>query len=402
MNVSTVLIGKSIDQYHILEQLGQGGMATVYRAYDTRLERDVAIKIIRTDEIPPSQLEMLLKRFEREVKSQARFSHPNIVPVFDFGEYEGMPYLVMEYLQVGTLRDKMHGTLPLGTAVAVLAPIASALAYAHGLGVIHRDVKPSNILFNQQRRPMLTDFGIAKLLESNQSTLTGTGLGVGTPEYMAPEQWKGTSVPQTDIYALGVVLYEMLTGVRPYTAETPLAVALKQMSEPIRRPSDVVADIPEEVELVLFKALAKQPENRYENMTAMMQAMQKLAQGVHREKVQFPASIPVSSQKEDATSELIREEETSASDLFEMVDEMPHVPETRIKPAMQSVLPARPVVAPQSVVKPVSKSKLEKGEFGWWIWAGLGGVALLVLVIGASSGWFNAEAIPTQELIAVN
>lgn len=258
--------GHIIERYLIKEKLGQGGMAVVYKAFDTRLERDVALKLIRTDEIPPIQIEALLKRFEREAKSQARFSHPNIVPVYDYGEHEGVPYLVMEYLENGTLRDRMREPIPLNTTLAVLAPIAAGLAYAHGMGVIHRDIKPSNILFNQHRRPMLTDFGIAKLMEADQSTLTGTGLGVGTPEYMAPEQWKGEAVPQTDIYALGVVMYEMLTGVKPYTADTPLAVAVKQMTEPIVRPSDLVSDIPSEAELLLFKTLSKKPEQRYQSM----------------------------------------------------------------------------------------------------------------------------------------
>jgi serine/threonine protein kinase len=268
--------GITIDRYRIMEKLGHGGMAVVYKAFDTRLEREAAIKLIRTDEIPPSQLDRLLKRFEREAKSQARFSHPNIVPVFDYGEYEGVPYLVLEYLSGGTLKDRLKGVMDIETAINIIAPIADGLAYAHDLGVIHRDVKPSNILFNHFGRPLLTDFGIAKLLESDQMTLTGTGLGVGTPEYMAPEQWKGISVPQTDMYALGVVLYEMVTGQKPYTADTPIAIALMQMSEPLRLPSELIAGISENAEQLLLKALAKQPENRYKNMHDFYSALLEL------------------------------------------------------------------------------------------------------------------------------
>ena len=265
--------GLTIDRYHIIEKLGQGGMAVVYKAFDTRLERDAAIKFIRVEEFPPSQLERLLKRFEREAKSQARFSHPNIIQVFDYGEYEGVPYLVLEYLSGGSLRENLKGMISVDHAIEVLVPIADGLGYAHDLGVIHRDVKPANILFNHLGRPMITDFGIAKLLEGEQATLTGTGLGIGTPEYMAPEQWKGITLPQSDIYALGVVFYEMLTGKKPYTADTPIAIAIMQLSEPLRRPSEINPAISEATEKVIFKALAKQPENRYETMRDFQNAL---------------------------------------------------------------------------------------------------------------------------------
>jgi len=265
--------GLTIDRYHIIDKLGQGGMAVVYKAFDTRLERDAAIKFIRVEEFPPSQLDRLLKRFELEAKSQARFSHPNIIPVFDYGEFEGVPYLVLEYLSGGSLRENLKDMMDLDHAIEILSPIADGLGYAHDLGVIHRDVKPANILFNHLGRPMITDFGIAKLLEGEQATLTGTGLGIGTPEYMAPEQWKGITLPQSDIYALGVVFYEMLTGQKPYTADTPIAIAIMQLSEPLRRPSEINPAISEATEKVVFKALAKQPENRYESMRDFQKAL---------------------------------------------------------------------------------------------------------------------------------
>ena len=228
-------VGKQIDRYRITERLGMGGMAVVYKAYDTRLERDVALKLIRTESIPQDQHERLLKRFEREAKSQARFSHPNIVSVHDYGEVDGAPYLVMEYIPGGTLKDRIPGPVEYQQAVEWMIPIADALRYAHNHRppTIHRDIKPGNILFDGEGRPILTDFGIAKILETDEATLTGTGLGVGTPEYMAPEQWKGQASPATDQYALGVVLYELLTGQKPYTAETPAAVAILQATEAI-------------------------------------------------------------------------------------------------------------------------------------------------------------------------
>ncbi len=271
------LTGQSIGRYHILEQLGEGGMATVYKAYDTRLERNVAVKVLRTDQFIPAQLQMVLQRFEREAKSLARLSNPNIVNILDFGEHEGMPYLVMEYLPGGTLKQKMGQQLPWQKALHILLPVARGLAYAHQHGVIHRDVKPANILLSEAEIPVLTDFGIAKLLETGEGhTLTGSGVGIGTPEYMAPEQGIGASKidERVDIYSLGIVLYEMVTGRKPYVADTPMAVVLKQITDPLPRPTEFAPDLPEGVERILLKALAKEPENRYADMHAMIAVME--------------------------------------------------------------------------------------------------------------------------------
>ena len=257
------MVGQYVGRYHIVEQLGQGGMAVVYKAYDTRLERDVAIKFIRTGEIGPNYLEQMLKRFEREAKSLARMDHLNIVGVFDYGEYENSPYLVMQYLLGGTLKHAVDKPMHYADAARLLLPIARALEYAHGWNVVHRDVKPANILITESGEPMLSDFGIAKILGATGTTqLTGTGMGVGTPQYMAPEQWEGKVVTQTDIYALGVVLYELVTGRRPYEADTPAAVFRMMMTEPLPRPKDAAPDLPEEVEKMLIKALAKKPDER--------------------------------------------------------------------------------------------------------------------------------------------
>ena len=271
----TNLIGQSLGRYHILEQLGEGGMATVYKAYDTRLETDVAVKVIRTENILPSVLERSLKRFEREAKSLARLTHPNIVKVTDYGEFEGKPYLVMPYLPGGTLKERIkQGPIPWQEAVRLLLPIAQALEYAHEQSIIHRDVKPSNILLTSKGQPMLTDFGVAKLFNMEETAdLTGTGMGVGTPEYMAPEQWQGQVSVQTDVYALGVVLYEMVTGRRPYTADTPAALLIKQTNDPLPRPGSFAPGLPDEVEKVLLKMLAKRMEDRFRDMTMVVSVM---------------------------------------------------------------------------------------------------------------------------------
>ena len=173
------LIGQSLGRYHIIEQLGEGGMAIVYKAYDTRLESDVAVKVIRTENLAPSILGRALKRFEREAKALAKLTHSNIVKVLDYGEYEGKPYLVMPYLPGGTLKERLQGKpMAYQEATQILIPVSRALAYAHQQGLVHRDVKPSNILITQSGDPMLTDFGIAKIIDDEATMdLTGTKIG---------------------------------------------------------------------------------------------------------------------------------------------------------------------------------------------------------------------------------
>jgi serine/threonine protein kinase len=271
-------LDQKAERYQILDELGEGGMATVYKAHDQRLEREVAIKFLRRGAFPPDQMNQILARFEREAKSLARLSHPNIVKVHDFGEHEGAPYLVMEYLPGGTLKSLLGQPLPWAMAMRMLIPVARALIFAHERGIVHRDVKPANIMISASGDPMLTDFGIAKLLENEDGkTLTGSGVGIGTPEYMAPEQGLGGAVDErVDIYSLGVVLYEMIAGRKPYTADTPLAVVLKQINDPLPRPKIYAPDLPDAVENMLIKAMAKDPQNRFENMNAFCQAMENM------------------------------------------------------------------------------------------------------------------------------
>lgn len=276
------LIGQSLGRYHILEQLGEGGMAIVYKAYDTRLEADVAVKVIRTENILPNVLERALKRFEREAKSLAQLTHPNIVKVTDYGEYDGKPYLIMPYLPGGTLKSKLTGKpMHWQEAARILIPIADALGYAHQHDIIHRDVKPSNILITENGQPMLADFGVAKLLDAVETIeLTGTGVGIGTPEYMAPEQATNKMVDaRADIYALGVVFFELVTGRKPYIADTPMAVLIMHSRDPLPRPRSFAPNLPQEVENILLKSLAKNPEDRYQDMAEFAKAMEGLAAG---------------------------------------------------------------------------------------------------------------------------
>lgn len=254
-------------------------MATVYKAYDVRMERNVAVKVIRTDLFGKAVIERILKRFEREAKAVAKLSHPNIVGLIDYGEYEGEPYLVLEYLPGGTLKEWMNGKpIPWQEAVRLVIPIANALEYAHEQKIIHRDVKPDNILLTIKGEPMLSDFGIAKTLELEDGhTLTGTGVGVGTPEYMSPEQGMGREVDErTDVYSMGIILYELITGRKPFIADTPMAVVLKHMTDPLPSPHQFVRDLPKPVEQVLLKALAKDPNDRYPDAGALAAAMEGL------------------------------------------------------------------------------------------------------------------------------
>jgi len=297
------LLGHSLGRYTILEQLGQGKMATVYKAHDTRLERDVAVKVLRTERFAPADLQRILERFEREAKALARLTHPNIVPVIDYGKHDGAPYLVMPFLPGGTLKQRLGQPIPWQEALRLLLPVADALAYAHAHNILHRDVKPSNILLTENNQPMLTDFGIAKILDlEDGQTLTATGVGVGTPEYMSPEQGLGKPVgPQADVYSLGVVLYELLTGRKPYTADTPMAVVLKHLHDPLPRPSQFVKDLPEAVEKILLKALAKDPADRYASMGEFAAAMQR-ALAASTIPLQPPSVVPSPPSIDDAAT----------------------------------------------------------------------------------------------------
>jgi serine/threonine protein kinase len=262
-------------------------MATVYKAYDTRLEREIAIKDIRTENILPSALKHTLKRFEREARSLAKLSHPNIVSVIEYGEHDSVPFLVMQYIPAGTLKSKLGRPILWHDALSMLIPISKALVYSHSQGIIHRDVKPSNILLTLSGELMLTDFGIAKLLENDEGhTLsTGTGVGIGTPEYMAPEQGMGKDVDaRADIYSLGIILYEMLTGRKPFTADTPMAVIVKHIHDPLPRAKKYIPDLPDPVERILLKSLAKEPDDRYQDMGSLGRAMDEIVHS-HKKKV---------------------------------------------------------------------------------------------------------------------
>lgn len=272
------VFGKKLGQYILLEQLGEGGMAKVYNALDTRAESSVAIKVI----LPSKRTSgVFIQQFELEAKALANLTHTNIVKVLNYGVEAGQPYLVMEYVPGGTLKEAMRHKLPWQTAAAILAPIARALDYVHEQQIVHRDVKPSNILLDEDYHPMLSDFGIMKVLEGREEKVeSAIEAGIGTPEYMAPEQGMGREVDfRADIYSLGLVFYEMITGQKPYSADSPMAIVVKHISDELPLPTRIDKNIPKYVERVILRAVQKNPKNRFISMGHFADALELIALG---------------------------------------------------------------------------------------------------------------------------
>ncbi len=252
-----------IGQYHIIEQIGRGGMATVYKAFQPSLDRYVAIKVLASDLVGSADF---VVRFEREARAAARLRHRNILTVFEYGRQGDLFYLVTEYVSGGTLAGRMGWPLDLTYAVNVVSQVGDALAYAHSQGLIHRDVKPGNILMVDENWPLLADFGLVKIVGDSRH-VTASGASVGTPQYMSPEQAQGYTVDQrSDIYSLGAVLYESVAGRPPFGTDSPVAVILRHINEPVTPPHLLRSDLPPALGRVIAKALAKSPRDRYQHM----------------------------------------------------------------------------------------------------------------------------------------
>ena len=284
----STLVGQQLGQYTVLEQIGQGGMARVFKGYQTSLEREVAIKAIPA-EVDDAVDNQFVKRFNDEARLIAKLTHPNIVPVHDYGEDKGWAFIVMEYISGGTLRGRIvpengqHRPLELPRMLDLLAQAALALQCAHEHGVIHRDVKPANMLLRTNDHLLLSDFGIAAILEANRA-FTRSGANAGTPHYMAPEQ----GIPnapidaRTDIYALGVVVFQAVTGRLPFTGDSSLSILMKHVNEPVPRPSSIWPGIPVRLEQIILRAMEKNPAARFQQASEMAAQLKEAASEARR------------------------------------------------------------------------------------------------------------------------
>ncbi len=365
---------KKIGRYEIIDELGRGGMATVYRANDPRFEREVALKVLPRELLHDPQFRV---RFEREAKTIAMLEHPFIVPVYDFGEEDGQPYFVMRYMTGGSLSDRIRstGTLAVAQAARIMDGLCSALDEAHQKGIIHRDLKPANILFDRAGEPCVSDFGIAKITQSQTNVTAGAMLG--TPAYMSPEQAQGEKVDaRSDIYALGIILFEMLTGRQPYESDTPMGVAVKHITEPVPHILDLKPDLPPGVEAIIEKAMAKDRDARFQTAGEFSAALTAVAQGMSGEDALNTAASTTGIHKDDKT--------------------YVQAAKTRIGTRPITQTGARQTTAPQVEPAPAAK------KVPVWLWGGIVAVVLLCIAGGAV---FGAQMIggllgqPTQAVV---
>jgi len=284
----SALIGQTLDQYRLVEQVGQGGMATVYRAVDTRTLGEVAVKVLSPT---IGSEKRFVRRFRREAGLVSRLSHPNIVPVIGYGQSHGYVYLAMPFIAGVTLQDRLaRKRLSEADAVRWIVQAGAALEFAHRKGIIHRDVKPSNILIDSAGNALLTDFGLARVAEGS-STLTGSLL-MGTPAYVSPEQARGDRIDaRADQYSLGVILYQMATGNLPFEGDSPMATALKHIQEAVPLPRYSNPEITPEVEAVILKAMAKEPARRFASVQDLTRAYQMAVKGKLPPGVQLPSAL---------------------------------------------------------------------------------------------------------------
>lgn len=265
-------------QYEILEKIGIGGMATVYKAHQRKLDRSVAVKIMHQT---IAQDENFLARFEREARIIAKLDHPYIVPIYDYDTYENQPYLVMKYVDGQTLKAVLRqGPVQPKEVLRILERVGSALQYAHEHGILHRDIKPSNIMLDNRGEVYLMDFGLARITQSGESTMSADVM-LGTPHYISPEQAQGNKDldSRTDVYSLGVVLYELVTGRVPFMGDTSYAIVHAQITEKPPSPREINPNIPPSVEAVLLRALAKNRDDRYQSVKALVDAYRDAIQG---------------------------------------------------------------------------------------------------------------------------
>ena len=372
MAVSDTLIGTVFDgRYRIVRKLGAGGMADVYLAEDQELGRRVAIKILNDRHAADDQF---VERFRREAKNAAGLSHPNIVSIYDRGTAEGTYYIAMEFLDGRSLKEMIigRGPAPIKTAIDYARQILAAVGFAHRNGIVHRDIKPHNVLVSPEGRLKVTDFGIAR---SGASQMTEVGSIIGTAQYLSPEQARGSPVDQTsDLYSVGVVLYEMLTGQVPFTGDTPLEIAMKHLSAVPTPPSELRPEVPHDLDLIVLRALAKNPDERYQTADEFDRDLAQVAEG-----------LPVAAETSDAATAVLAGSGILAAAPTAVVTPhaAPTVPTTPVRPAPPGRTPPAGYYGyegPPRRRRPI------------WPWI----LSLLLLAAAGGAAWFAYTKIQDQ------
>jgi serine/threonine-protein kinase len=378
-SVADALVGRVIDdRYRILTHLADGGMASVYVAMDGRLERRVALKIMRRG---LAQDDVFVDRFRREARSAARLSHPNVVAVFDQGEDGDEVFLVMELVAGKTLREVIHEEAPLTAreALAIAEPVVEALRAAHDADIVHRDVKPENVLIRVDGEVKVADFGLARAA-SSQTTTSQTGVVIGTASYLSPEQVeRGVSDARSDIYAAGLLLFEMLTGHKAVTGETPIQIAYRHVHGTIPAPSSLVPSVPDELDDLVAKATATEPEDRFATAAAFLAALRGVRARLTVDELDRRGSAPD------------RPTHTGPSPT-QRVDQL--TPHPALGAAATVARPSEPVVSPTATMHLPTRASRRRASTGqrptrrWWpVWVLL---ALLLVTGGGTAWWFTA------------
>jgi eukaryotic-like serine/threonine-protein kinase len=371
--VSDSLIDTLFDgRYRIQRKLGAGGMADVYLAEDQELGRRVAIKILNGRHANDDQF---IERFRREAKNAAALNHPNIVSIYDRGEAEDTYYIAMEFLDGRTLKELVvgRGAAPINVAIEYARQILSALRFAHRHGIVHRDIKPHNVLVDAEGRVKVTDFGIAR---AGTSQMTETGSIVGTAQYLSPEQARGGEVdPRSDLYSLGVVLYELLTGKTPFDGETPVEIAMKHLSNAPKPPSKLRPDVPPELDKVVLRALAKDPNDRYQSADEMEADLERVARGA-------PVSAATAATQVLPAAAVVAADSTSAT----MIAPPPSTP--------ARVVPPPPVVREEEYAEPGGP------ERPLWPWL-LAAAFVIAAAIAGFFVWHELSGSKVKEPVAL-
>ncbi|HEY69920.1 MAG TPA: protein kinase [Anaerolineae bacterium] len=371
-------IGESVGPYEIIEQQGQGGMATVFKAYHAALDRYVAIKALNPAHIDDPNF---LVRFQREARVVAHLEHPNIVPIYDAAEFDGRPYLVMKFIEGETLKQRLkRGPLSLEEGIHIIKAIGQALIFAHEQGVLHRDIKPSNVLISEDGSIFLADFGLARLMKMGSSTLSSEML-LGTPHYISPEQAQGSSDidERTDIYSFGAVLYELIVGQVPFDGDTPFSIIHDHIYEPLPLPRSINPNVPEALERVLVKAMAKPRVERYQSVEGLLAAFLAAATGDRVGVMTTPFSLADVQTLEPSVEEAVSEHPVSEQP-DEVIPEQESVPEVDAAPGEEKPAPVA-----------------RKQRNWWWVIVGvvLGCVCLVVFLNALNLIKERRNATPT-------